>query len=808
MIPTSRNILMSLIIILTGHSVNALEPSVVLTEARSKTSFNKDWKFSLGDHPDYRKADFDDSGWRNLDLPHDWSIEGEFCPDHPSGRQNGYFPEGLGWYRKTFSPGEDLSYKQVVIQFDGVYMNSEVWVNDKFLGRYPYGYSTFQYDMTEYLDFGEEAKNVIAVRVDNSLPVSTRWYNGSGIYRNVHLITTNYTHFTNYDGVYITTPVAEKDRALVRVDYRVIGNFYSEEEIQSYFKRRHNREQVPHPCILRSIVFDPEGNEVARVEKDTVLFNLDKNIAYAQQLEIAAPRRWSAETPHLYTLKSEIEYDGGIMDDQVTRFGIRKLEYIPHKGMFVNGKSVELMGVCLHHDGGSVGAAVPDRIWQYRLQKLKDMGCNAIRTAHNPFAPEFYDICDELGLYVQDEAFDEWTRGWPYNFAENYRGKADNGYHLYFDQWAETDLRAMIQRDRNHPCVVMYSIGNEVPTQLNPDGYKLARKLVGICHEEDATRPATAGCDQYMTGRHNGFMDELDIAGYNYVERHLADSMYLAAYVQWPEKLSVGTETGRSLNNFLSYRDHDFAIGQFIWIGWDYLGETRQPPQRGWQRGLFDISGNPSPDGLRHEAYWSDKPVAHIAVSNKKDARERSSWNWSKGDSAYINVYSNCEEVELSLNGKSLGRKKVNPDTYMAEWDMIWKKGELQVTGYNKKKKAAGNSLTSTGDPEAILAKAVWKEMKAGCGDISIIEVALVDKAGNVVPEAVDNIRVTVEGNARLIGIDSGNLFYEGSFKADIRDATRGRIIAIIQAEDNPGQAAVKITSGKLKPAEVLLSIN
>ena len=385
------------------------------TSVRTKEKFNTNWKFDQSDNPIYRSIGFNDKNWRTLNLPHDFSIEGAFSADNPSGGNNGYFPIGIGWYRKTFSVADSLKDRKTIIQFDGIYMNSEVWINDHFLGRYPYGYTTFQYDLTEYLNYGDTATNVIAVRVDNSIPKSTRWYNGSGIYRNVHLITTNYAHFKNYDGIFITTPVAEKEEAVVNIDYKVMGNVFSKEQLETFRKNKWDRKRDENLCIVRSIIYDAKGNEVARTEEEKIFVSFSRNVEYNQKVLVANPIRWSAENPYLYTLKSEIELEGSIVDDQVTTFGIRKLEYIPHKGMFVNGDPVKLKGVCLHHDGGCVGAAVPDKIWHYRLSKLKAMGCNALRTAHNPFAPEFYDMADSMGFYVMDEALDEWTRCGPYN---------------------------------------------------------------------------------------------------------------------------------------------------------------------------------------------------------------------------------------------------------------------------------------------------------------------------------------------------------------------------------------------------------
>ncbi|UXX81091.1 DUF4982 domain-containing protein [Reichenbachiella carrageenanivorans] len=782
--------------------------AVVQTTVRSQAKFNKNWKFEQADNPVYRSPDFDDTAWRTLDLPHDWSIEGDYSADHPSGARNGYFPEGIGWYRKSFILGDSLTYKQLAIQFDGVFMNSEVWINGHFLGRYPYGYNTFQYGLTEFLHIGDGQENVLAVRVDNSLPEATRWYNGSGIYRNVHLITTNYTHFNNYDGVFVTTPVAQAERAVIHIDYRVIGNLFSKAEIDKYRANKWKKEKVQHACTLRSIVYDAQGQEVARVEQQQSLENFDKHIAYAQELEVKSPKRWSADTPYMYYLKSEIEYEGKILDDKVTPFGIRHLEYHPDKGMLVNEKQVKLKGVSLHHDGGSVGAAVPDKIWYYRLKKWKEMGCNAIRTTHNPFSPEFYNMCDTMGFYVLNEAFDEWTMGWAYNFSENNRGKADNGYQHYFDQWAETDLRAMIRRDRNHPSVVMYSIGNEIPDQLDKLGGQKAQRLVAICHEEDPTRPVTAGNDQAVKGRVSGLMDALDISGYNYVARHHKEEMYAPERALRPDKLCIGTETSLTLDYFLAYRDNDYVLGQFVWVGQDYLGEAKKAPQRGWQRGLLDVSGNPRPSFYQHQSYWSETPVIHmVAAKDSVNGTLRSSWNWDKKDKMFLSVYTNCDEVELSLNGKSLGRKKVDPDTYLLEWPLSYQPGELKAKGYTNRKVVAEHVLKTTGRPSEVVAHPVWTQLVADNQDISILEVSLVDKYGRIVPEAVNEVNVTIDGPARLLGIDSGDLYYEGKFSDPKRNATRGKMLVIIQAKDTPGEVRVKLASEKLKPAEITLEV-
>lgn len=781
-------------------SVQAVESSPA-TSARESLLFNNGWKFELTDSPGYRSPGYDDSAWRTLDLPHDWSIESPYDPKAPSGGAGGFFPEGIGWYRKRFTVGAEQRNRRTTIQFDGVYMNSEVWINGHFLGRYPYGYSTFQYDLTDYLRIGPGRQNVLAVRVDNSLPKSTRWYNGSGIYRNVRLITTNTTHFHNGHGVFVTTPEVTSDAATVSAQYHLVAGLFSDEEVESYKKNRSSTKPAPHKCVLRSIVLDESGAEVARAEENVTLQSFDKNIHLSQRLEVPKPSLWSASSPAMYSLKSGLLFEGVVVDEIVTPFGIRDLQFDANRGMLVNGEPIKLKGVCLHHEAGSLGAAVPLRMWRYRLQKLKAAGCNAIRTAHNPFAPEFYDLCDTMGFYVMDEAFDEWTRGWPRNFNEQNRGKADNGYHLYFDQWSDTDLRAMIRRDRNHPSVVMYSIGNEVPDQLDVDGHQRAERLVAICHEEDATRPVTAGCDQYMTAERNGFMDALDIMGYNYAARHRPEAMYGPPREQRPGKLFIGTETKDTQRDFLAYRDNDYVIGQFIWVGQDYLGEAEAAPLRGWQTGLIDIAGGERPSYYRHQCYWSDTPVARLAVASG-EASPRMSWNGAEGDEVTVTVYSNCEEAELFVNDNSRGRRKVDPDSYSCEWRVAYTPGAVSAIAYSDGQEQAIDSLQTAGEPHHFVVKPCF----GGLGvaqDIEILEITIVDEAGRHAPDATNVVELTLNGPARVIGVDSCDMTFTGDFKAPVRRAHCGRLLAIVQGESQDGAVSMRVSSKGLAPAEV-----
>jgi len=791
--------------LVSGFSLSAIPT----TQVRQKVSINKDWKFILNDNPQFRDSACNDVSWRTLNLPHDWSIEGAI--DKSIGGSGGFFPIGIGWYRKTFTLPEAMKEKQLVLQFDGIYMNSEVWINGQFLGRYPSGFTTLQYDVTEFINSGKGEINTIAVRVDNSVKESTRWYTGSGIYRNAWLIATNFVHFNNYKGVYIKTPDATSAKATVNINYEFSSNFFSSDALQHWKKNVYDKqEEITKKLVIRSTIVDKYGTEIAKTESAKECTQFQANLLLNQQIEVNEPKLWSVNSPTIYYLKSEILCDGQVIDDQVTSFGIRKLEYIPNKGMFVNGKMEKLKGVCVHQDVGSFGVAVPIPVWHQRLMKLKEMGCNAVRTSHHPFAPEFYDLCDSIGLYVMNEAFDEWTRGWPYNYTENNQGKATNGYHLYFDQWSESDLKAMLQRDRNHPSIIMYSIGNEIPDQKNAEGYKIARKLIAICHTEDNTRPVTSGCDQYMDATNNGFIDALDISGYNYIDRHFKEKLYEPEHTKRPEKLCIGTETNRETRNFIAYRDNDYVIGGFIWVGIDYFGESETYPQRGWTRGLMDIAGFEKPEFYLFKSFWSDKPTVHIAVDRKENGKSKTAlkWNWNINDSLTVNVYSNCNQVELFFNNKSLGKKTIDKNAYLGTWPINFKSGTLKAIGYNINKKVTEDILKTAGEPVRMIAKPTKSTIVADGKDMSLIEITLVDKNGNPVYDANNEIEVNITGNGLLAGLDTGDMFYTGIFKNNVRKVHNGKLLITVKSAETAGKILVELKSDKLETLMFKLNTN
>jgi beta-galactosidase len=776
--------------------------SISLVNAQSNNPreiipFGEGWHFWLGDDQSANQINFDDSKWQILNVPHDWSIEGSINPPPTGDKNSGFFIHGIGWYRKSFTSPPD-TLKKVVIEFDAVYMNSEVWINGQFLGQKPYGFIGFRYDLTEFLK-RDGTQNVIAVRVDDSSDPSLRWYAGSGIYRHVRLITTGYTHFHLDGGISISTPEISAEKAVVKTDYIIDPNFFTEQELQAWVKDPWKVKPQTKDITLRSSVLTLDGKIVASAESKLALQSMHPGQHATQQVSVPNPRLWSDGTPNLYQLRSTLILDGRTLDETTTTFGIRKLEFIPNRGLFVNGKSTKLKGVCLHQDGGSFGNAVPIAIWAYRLGILKEMGCNAIRTSHHPFAPEFYDLCDQLGFYVFDEAFDEWTRDWTLNFTENTRGKAKYGYHLYFNQWYETDLRAMLRRDRNHPSVILYSIGNEIPDQFNDDGWKLAKKLVTICHEEDSTRPATSACDQSYVSSRNSFMDQLDIMGYNYIDRLYGDSTYIPEHRRFPNRLFLGTETTHQIHYWLGVRDNDYVIGDFIWTGIDYLGETWKFPGRGSMSGEIDLSGGKKTSFYQRAAYWRNDPVLQLFVLTGEKANNPwqsppafLKWNWSDTAHLIIRAATNCDEVELFLNNRSLGRKTISHNLYSNDWNVGYKPGELKAIGYNKGKQVATTKLVTTDVASKLQIKSLPLPIAS---DISLFEVTVTDKAGLKVIDGKIAISVKVEGGGKLIGLDNGELDYTGSFKTNTRNSYQGRLLVTVQRSASAGEILLTATA-------------
>jgi len=809
--------------------LNLSHDDLLLAQGREVSPFNSGWKFMLADNPAFSDTVFNDASWRNLTLPHDWSIEGKYDKKNTSGPQGGYFPCGTGWYRKMFFLAEDKKDKRIFIRFDGVYMNSSVWINNRMVGTYPNGYNSFEYDITPFVRFGPGEKNILAVRVANSLQPASRWYSGSGIYRNVWLISTNQLHFKQ-NGIFVTTPKVTPTEASVQIDYHIINNAYPETvfswtdntSLFIWVDKKDGANKIPNNriqkrCSLVSVLIDPSGKEVMRKETEHEIGDFT-DPDFQHSVTVSNPYLWSAGSPQMYTLVSTISCEGKILDQVKTPVGIRNIQFTVDRGMLVNGIQEKLRGICVHQSMGCLGAAYPSRIWYERLKKLKDMGCNAIRVGTYPFSPEFYTICDTLGLYVMNEIFDEWNRGQEWGYSESSYGKLPYTYHLYFDQWYDTDLRNMVRRDRNHPCVALYCIGNEIPNQRT-HGIEIAKKLKDICFEEDPTRPVTAACDFFVGANTYGFMDVPDIAGYNYIDRIHPQRMYEAEKEKYPNRLFLGTETYHKAPNWLAVRDHDYVIGEFVWVGYDYLGEIAFPDLRGWYFGMMDIAGFPKPEYYLRKSYWSSEPVAFIAVERNKGRKLDWSprdvidqWNWKqKGDSLVrVYVYSNCEEADLLLNNKSLGRKKVDRDSCFATWDVLYKTGELKTNGYNGKKKAVTEILKTAGSPARIIAHCNRTDITSDCEDALIVEIEVCDKNGIRVPVGDNEISFQIEGPGLLLGSDNGNQYDPKGIKYASKNNCRafeGRMIAVLKATEKTGVIKLKASAPGLTTGEITFSI-
>ncbi|MCV9387358.1 glycoside hydrolase family 2 TIM barrel-domain containing protein [Reichenbachiella ulvae] len=795
--------LLTIIIILLSTTLFAQR-----SKSRVTTNFDSNWQFSLGDTPNASKADFNDDSWRTLDVPHDWSIELENDKEAPGGGNVGFFPTGIGWYRKTFDVPKFDAENNYSIEFDGIYMNSEVWVNDVYLGKHPYGYSSIYYDLTGIL---KPEGNVIAVKVDNSKQPNSRWYTGSGIYRHVRLVATKKLHFEKY-GIFYYTKSVEEGKATL----------YLKTSIQN------DNPGAIQEVTIENVLLDANGKKVASIKKESTIKG-NSSLSFEQEMEVPSPELWSVASPYLYTLKSTISVDGKESDCVYTNVGIRTIEYHVDNGFLLNGKQVKMKGVNLHHDGGAVGAAVPERVWERRLEILKEGGCNAIRTAHNPMAPEFYDLCDKMGFLVMDEAFDEWVHG-----------KRDYAYQLYFEDWYERDLKAMVYRDRNHPSVVMWSVGNEVPDQSSEEGPEIARALINICHEADPTRLVTAGNDRIAADDNpasEAYLAEYqnDIVGYNYPDRwhDRRELYYHEDKTNYPNRRVVATEStgmggyrgnynlgddpekvnaryayGRPLDVEGRWKYtllYDYVIGDFMWTGIDYYGESWRWPFRGASSGYLDNCGFKKDGYYFFKSIWTEDPTLHLLPHWNLEGRE--------GQILPVIAYSNCDTVELFLNGKSYGAKYLEfPRKGNAErwnkpeegkvytttsdlhlsWDVPYEPGELVAVG-RKNGKEYTYRLVTAGAPAQIRLSVDQEKIMADPTDVAHVTVEILDKDGNRVPTADNLVQFEVEG-AKIIGVESGNMRDLSSPKGKERKAFNGLCMAIVQAEKG-GKITVKAVS-------------
>jgi len=773
-----------------------------------RADFDTNWRFHLGDVPEAKETGFVDNSWRLLNLPHDWSIEGAFNKDNPADVGGGALPGGIGWYRKTFTLPEVDRNKSVFIDFDGVYMNSNVWINGHLLGNRPYGYSSFRYELTPYLNYGNKP-NVISVRVDNSKQPNSRWYSGSGIYRNVWLITTNKIHVDHW-GTFVSTPHVNDKEATVSVETTI-----------------RNEITASTPLTLRTILYDKDGKEVASSSvKGSIAGRSSKT--FSQELKIANPELWSTKNPVLYKSVSIIESYGKTLDSYNTPFGIRYFRFDSKEGFFLNGEHLKIKGVCDHHDLGCLGAAINTRALQRQLQMLKDMGCNAIRTSHNPPAPELLQLADEMGIMIMDEAFDCWKKG-----------KNPYDYHLYWDEWHKRDLSDFIRRDRNHPSVIIWSIGNEIPDQGDSAGASIARELAGIVRSLDTTRPITSAMNDPEAKdnslSHSGAMD---LIGHNYDQEHYDDF-----FKHFPNGKFIATETtsaletrgeynmpsdsvfvwphkGATMNaNFtcsaydncrvpwgstheatlkVAMKD-DFVSGMFVWTGFDYLGE---PTPYGWPArssyfGIIDLAGFPKDAFYLYKSVWTNTPVLHILPD----------WNdWKVGDSVDVwAYYNNADKVELFLNGKSLGMRSKQGDDMHVMWRVPYQPGTLKAVSYKNGNEVLTSEVHTAGPAAKIVIEPDRNHIQADGRDLSFVTIKITDAEGNLVPHADNLINFKVSGAGFIAGVDNGSETDHEAFKADSHKAFNGLCLAVIQSKGQKGKITVTATSAGLPAAKAVI---
>ena len=758
---------------------------------RNEQKLGFDWKFSLAKTIEATEAktsdpDFSDQQWDTVRVPHDWSIVGEYAKDNPSGGQGGYLPTGVGWYRRSIQMDELDPTKQYLLLFDASFMNTEVWLNGQKVGSRPYGYVSFYFDISPHLQAG---RNVLAVRVNNEDAPNARWYPGCGIYGDVTLIEKNKVNFDQW-GVFVTTPSVTTDKASIAVEFAL-----------------NNGTDKAQQAIVESIVLDATGRQVATTSKKVKL-RTEQQTATKVTMELDSPSLWAPETPSLYTLVSTVKIDNQIVDKDETRFGVRSLRFDPNEGFFLNGKSTKLKGVCEHSDAGLVGSAIPVKVLRRRLRILKDMGCNAIRVSHNPRRPIFYDMCDEMGLMVMDELFDGWS------------GKTKHDYgRQHFKEWWKADVRDWVKRDRNHPSVIMYSIGNET-------GIKDKHNISGEVKKYDTTRPTTGG----------SLFFGVDVAGFNapggtpgILEKfhqenpdqpvvltevpHTLQTRGFYRTLTWWRNRSIAT------NSFPAYNDKQiffdghprysssydncgvritartcwkrtketpWIMGEFRWTGFDYLGEASfgggKWPARIWNFGIIDLCGFPKDHFYFYQSQWTAKPMVHILPHWTHDGME--------GVEIPVVAYSNCDEVELFLNDESLGKQ---PPRELLDfvWKVPYAPGTLKAVGYIAGKVAASKQVNSAGAPTTIELSADNQDLLPDQFDISHLTTTVKDERGNFVPWACNRIDYKIEGPVKLLGFDNGDPVDVTRHREQHRKTFNGLSLGIFQSTSDSGPIEV-----------------
>jgi beta-galactosidase len=778
---------------------------------RTKTLFDNNWKFYRGDAADAKNISFNDASWRSLNLPHDWSIEdlpnqsdsviGPFTSKSIGATATGYTVGGIGWYRKRFTLN-NITNKKVTIYFDGVYMNSDVWINEHHLGNHPYGYTPFYYDITPYLK--QNGENILAVRVRNE-GKNSRWYSGSGIYRHVWLTIKNPVHVEQW-GVYITTPKASESSATINVKTTII---HDEENAQS--------------LKLRTKILDSKNNIVATINPSPLERGTGK---VNQTITLTHPHLWSPESPYLYHAETDILQGEKMIDHVVTNLGVRSINITADKGFLLNGKPIELCGGCMHHDNGPLGAATIDRAEERRVELIKQFGYNAVRTSHNPPSQQFLDACDRLGIIVIDEAFDMWERG-----------KNPEDYHLYFDTCWKKDIDAMVLRDRNHPSVIFWSIGNEINERADAPGLIIAKNLRDEIKSLDSTRPVTEAICFFWD--HPGYKWDttaaayalLDAGGYNYQWRE-----YENDHTKYPQRIMMGTESFplEAFENWQQVEQHPYVIGDFVWTAMDYLGETgightALDSTPGFQLQTFpwfnsfcgdiDLIGGKKPQSYYRDVIWNRSKLEMLVHAPVPEGHKEavSAWGWynefpsytfpgDEGKTLQVHVYTRYDAVRLMLNGKIIGDQNVSPQTKLtATFTINYRPGVLKAIGLQNGKPVDSVMLQTAGKPARIRLIANRTHIHADANDLAYVTAQVIDENGRLVPNAVLPLRFSISGNGEIIATGNANPSDAESMQQPQHKTFEGKCLIIIHPKGNAGTIKLKAEAEGLTAGEVVI---
>ncbi|AOW17828.1 glycoside hydrolase [Polaribacter vadi] len=762
--------------------------------------FNFDWKFNLGDVPEAKVTSFNDENWRTLNLPHDWSVEGEFSIDNPAKPEGGALPTGIAWYRKTFTLPIEYDNKSISIEFDGIYRKSEVWINGQYLGIRPNGYVSFAYDLTDYLKYGDK-ENVITVKVDNSEQPNSRWYSGSGIYRNVRLVVAEKLHIAHW-GTYVTTPEISKEKALVNFEITL----QNDANLDKKYK------------VVSSIV----NNEEFEVAQATSEESINKNSVkkQIQNFEILNPNLWDTKNPYLYKIKTKVFEGSKLVDNYTTPLGIRYFNFDAKNGFSLNDVPMKIHGVCLHHDNGALGAVANYEAIKRKLTIMKDMGVNAIRVSHNPSSLELLQLCDEMGLIVQVEAFDSWKKR-----------KVKYDYNLYWDEWHKKDLEDFVKRDRNFPSVMMWSIGNEIREQFDSTGVAITKELVSIVKSLDKTRPVTCALTENIPEKNFIYQSgALDLLGFNYKHKDFYDfpekfkgekilasesvsaietrghyDMPSDTIKRWPPAHNAPFDgnddyTASAYDQISAYwgatheenwktvKSLNFIAGTFIWTGFDYLGEPipYPYPARSSYFGIVDLAGLPKDVYYMYQSEWTKKDVLHVFPH----------WNWEEGQEVDVwAYYNNADEVELFLNGKSLGSKSKQNDDLHIIWRVKYEPGTIKAISRKDGKVVLEKEIHTAGTPSKIELIANKESIKNNHYDLVYVMVNIKDADGNLVPKANNSLDFEVTGGGSIVGVDNGYQANLSSFKASKIKAFNGKCVVIIQSNGKSETIRLKASS-------------